>query len=184
MPVAPDAQTPAGTANELAKALGGERSANLVWSTLDSSGERSSEVATVLTVEAVSDATSARLVNQLPVDAANADSCGPFLEFDATLHFVTTDGAFLDEFSGTLQGSATANSGSFDGTSPVAEHRGSCDLMLLQRRIPNLTLVLHTVLLPDVSGILSGEDSSNIDDGFMIAFWPESLPINRSADSG
>lgn len=183
-PVAPDARTSAGTANELTQAVGGKRTAPFVWSSLTSTGERSREAATTVTVDATSDPASARLVTQLPTRAGNGVLCEPFLELDATLHFTTADGAFSDEFSGTLQGSATAPNAAFDGTCSAAHHQGSFDLTTLQKRIANLTLALHTELLPDVSGMLWSEDSSNIDYGLVIGGWPESHPTDGGADGG
>jgi hypothetical protein len=179
-----DEETPAGTANELAVAVAGTRSAPLFW--WFENGDPGHSEITVVTLEATADASSARTVPQQTVRPASPINCGTLLELDATLRLTTADGAFSERFHGTLEKDAVVGAVTFQGEMPADQHQGTYDLA--RRGIWNpsdVTLDVYSTLLPDLRGILSGEGPgavgpTNTMGVFTLAFWP----VSGSAGEG
>jgi hypothetical protein len=134
---------------------------------------------TELTVEVVPDVTSTTYRTRKAKDAANGSWCGDLMEMYGALSFQTADGAFDEQFSGTLRKSV-GNNVDFEGKLPAGNFQGMYDTSWLPPSHTGAPFSLRTAVSPNLSGnifVNSEQKSSNpnvVYTSALIAEWPAS----------
>ena len=177
-PVGPDDPTAAGTANELAVRVAGERRTSIRYG----HPVAGTSVDTEVVLEVFLDLTTARIVTSTGWNGQPSSSCGDRLEVDGELRFETADGAFAERFAGTLTNDR------FAGTLPASELRGSYDAGALLSAYVGPYYSLYTTLSPPLWGSLSmngdepDSDPNTTVTAASIASWP--VPGSSAPDGG